>query len=140
MKLAFASLALAVTAILAAARVEAAVPVQPASAYEQYHGPAEAQASRSFDLLPSLPPVPSGKVKTYYLFAEVKPWEVAPGIVTPAWTYNGTVPGPTIHVRQGDRVRVVLINELPAPTTIHFHGLPVDPDMDGVPGMSQNAV
>jgi zinc transporter ZupT len=140
-KLVIAKLALAAVAIIAmAARVQAAVPVQPASAYEQYHVQAEAQATQAFGLLPSLPPVPSGKVKTYYLFAEVKPWEVAPGIVTQAWTYNGTVPGPTIHVHQGDRVRVVLVNELPAPTTVHFHGLPVDPDMDGVPGMSQNAV
>ncbi|MBV8595175.1 MAG: multicopper oxidase domain-containing protein [Candidatus Eremiobacteraeota bacterium] len=141
MKLAIARLALVAVAIIAlGARVQAAVPAQPASAYEPYRAQAEAQATRAFDLLPSLPPVPSGNIKTYYIFAEVKPWEVAPGIVTQAWTYNGTVPGPTIHVRQGDRVRVVLVNDLPAPTTVHFHGLPVDPDMDGVPGMSQNAV
>ncbi len=111
-----------------------------AAAYESFKPGAEAEAKRAFDMLPNLPALQSGAVKTFYVFAEVKPWEVAPGIVTQAWTYNGTVPGPTIHVRQGDRVRVVLVNELPAPTTIHWHGLPVDPDMDGVPGMSQSAV
>ena len=112
----------------------------PAAAYDQYRAGAEEEASRDFALLPSLPPVSRETAKTFYIFAEVRPWEVAPGIVTQAWTYNGTVPGPTIHVHQGDRVRVVLVNELPAPTTIHWHGLSVDPDMDGVPGMSQNPV
>ena len=101
---------------------------------------AETQAQRDFDLLPSLPPIAPGRLKTIRLIAEVKPWTVAPGITTDAWTYNGTVPGPTIHVRQGDRVRVIFTNHLPEPTTIHWHGLDVPADMDGVPGMSQQPV
>jgi zinc transporter ZupT len=101
---------------------------------------AEADAQRDFALLPSLPPVEPGHVKTIRLIAEVKPWTPAPGITTQAWTYNGTVPGPTIHVRQGDRVRVILTNELPEPTTIHWHGIEVPAAMDGVPGMSQPPV
>ena len=100
---------------------------------------AETQAKTAFDLLPALPPVtPSGQ--TIHLIAEVKPWSMAPGVTVNAWTYNGTVPGPTIHVRQGDVVRVVLTNHLPAPTTIHWHGIKVPPDMDGTPGFSQAAV
>lgn len=101
---------------------------------------AEADAQRDFNLLPSLPPVAPGHVKTIRIVAEVKPWTVAPGITVDAWTYNGTVPGPTIHVRQGDRVRVIFTNRLPEPTTIHWHGLLVPADMDGVPGMSQPPV
>ncbi|HET9341473.1 MAG TPA: multicopper oxidase domain-containing protein [Candidatus Eremiobacteraceae bacterium] len=101
---------------------------------------AESAAQRDFDLLPALPPVATGHLKTIRLIAEVKPWTVAPGISVDAWTYNGTVPGPTIHVRQGDRVRVLFTNHLPEPTTIHWHGLDVPADMDGVPGMSQPAV
>lgn len=101
---------------------------------------AEAEAQRDFALLPDLPPVAQGRVKTIRLIAEVKPWTVAPGVTTQAWTYNGTVPGPTIHVRQGDRVRVILTNNLPEPTTIHWHGIEVPAAMDGVPGMSQPAV
>ncbi|MDQ6780428.1 MAG: multicopper oxidase domain-containing protein, partial [Candidatus Eremiobacteraeota bacterium] len=101
---------------------------------------AETDALRDFKALPSLPRLSAGTTKTFYLFAEVSGWEIAPGTTVKAWTYNGTVPGPTIHVRQGDRVRVVLINKLPEATTIHWHGLPVGPDMDGVPGFSQNAV
>jgi zinc transporter ZupT len=100
----------------------------------------EQAAMKTYNLLPALPPIPPGKVKTYYLYAEVAPWLVAPGVTQQAWTYDGTVPGPTIHVRQGDRVRVILINRLPEPTTIHWHGLSVAADMDGVPGMSQTAV
>jgi zinc transporter ZupT len=100
----------------------------------------EHQAQADFNLLPAMPQLMSGHVKTYYLYAEVAQWLVAPGVVQQAWTYDGTVPGPTIHVRQGDVVRVILINRLPEPTTIHWHGLSVDPDMDGVPGMSQDAV
>ena len=101
---------------------------------------AEAEAQRDFDMLPALPPVQPGHVKTIRLIAEVKPWTVAPNVTIQAWTYNGTVPGPTIHVRQGDRVRVIVTNRLPEPTTVHWHGLELPADMDGVPGMSQPPV
>ncbi|MGE7271975.1 multicopper oxidase family protein [Brevibacillus panacihumi] len=57
-----------------------------------------------------------------------------------AWTYNGTVPGPQLRVKQGDTIKVVLNNELPEPVTIHWHGLPVPNNMDGIPGITQNAV
>jgi FtsP/CotA-like multicopper oxidase with cupredoxin domain len=58
----------------------------------------------------------------------------------PAWTYNGVVPGPELRVTAGDTLRVVLTNELPEPTTIHWHGLPVPFAMDGVPDVTQPAV
>lgn len=67
-------------------------------------------------------------------------WELAPGKVITAWTYNGTVPGEAIRVREGDRVRVVLTNQLTEPTTIHWHGIDVPTSMDGVPDLSQPAV
>ena len=54
-----------------------------------------------------------------------------------AWTYNGTVPGPTIKVAVGDKVRVVLKNQLPESTVMHFHGLEVPNAMDGVPDITQ---
>ncbi|TPG75993.1 multicopper oxidase family protein [Brevibacillus laterosporus] len=57
-----------------------------------------------------------------------------------AWTYNGTVPGPQLRVKQGEKIKVVLNNELPEPVTIHWHGLPVPHNMDGIPGVTQNAV
>jgi FtsP/CotA-like multicopper oxidase with cupredoxin domain len=57
-----------------------------------------------------------------------------------AWAYDGTVPGPTLRVRQGDRVEVTLVNHLPVSTTIHWHGIRVPNAEDGVAGLTQNAV
>ncbi|HKA51790.1 MAG TPA: multicopper oxidase family protein [Candidatus Dormibacteraeota bacterium] len=56
------------------------------------------------------------------------------------WTYNGTVPGPELRVTQGDRVRVTLINHLPAATSIHWHGLRLPNAEDGVAGLTQQAL
>jgi uncharacterized cupredoxin-like copper-binding protein len=79
-------------------------------------------------------------IKVFELTAAPVQWETEPGVVKEAWTYNGMVPGPTIKAELGDRVRIVLHNELPEPTTIHFHGMTVPPEMDGVPAISQDAV
>jgi FtsP/CotA-like multicopper oxidase with cupredoxin domain len=57
-----------------------------------------------------------------------------------AWAYNGTVPGPELRVTQGHRVRVTLVNHLPAATSIHWHGLIVPNAEDGVSGITQDAV
>lgn len=56
---------------------------------------------------------------------------------TRLWTYNGVLPGPRIEARVGDTVRVVLENALPEPTTIHWHGLRVPAEMDGVVAMQR---
>ncbi|MBW2148082.1 MAG: copper oxidase [Deltaproteobacteria bacterium] len=53
------------------------------------------------------------------------------------WGYNGSVPGPTIEAVEGDRIRVILKNELPEPTSIHWHGLEVPNEMDGAGGVTQ---
>jgi FtsP/CotA-like multicopper oxidase with cupredoxin domain len=66
--------------------------------------------------------------------------ELLPGTKTMAWTYNGTVPGPLIRARVGDRVVVHFKNSLPAATTIHWHGIRVPNAMDGAPGMTQPAI
>jgi FtsP/CotA-like multicopper oxidase with cupredoxin domain len=62
-------------------------------------------------------------VKVYELTAKKLQWETEPGHMVEAWAYNAQVPGPQIRVTEGDRVRVVLHNELPESTAIHFHGL-----------------
>jgi manganese oxidase len=74
------------------------------------------------------------------LTASVVEWETEPSTVVEAYAYNGMVPGPQLRAEVGDRVRIILHNELPVPTTIHSHGLFVPPDMDGVPVISQPAV
>ena len=56
---------------------------------------------------------------------------------TSVWAFNGTVPGPVIRARQGDRLEITVLNELAEPTTVHWHGLRVPVGMDGVPFLSQ---
>ncbi len=62
------------------------------------------------------------------------------GPPTRAWAYGGTVPGPTLRYRQGDRARIALDNRLTQPTSIHWHGLRVPNAMDGVPDLTQPPV
>ncbi|HEV7992926.1 MAG TPA: copper oxidase [Gemmatimonadaceae bacterium] len=81
-----------------------------------------------------------GGVKVYQLTAREMQWETAPGQMVTAMAYNGQVPGPQIRVREGDRVRVVLENELKQSTAIHFHGLELPNDQDGVPFITQPPV
>ncbi|WP_312098639.1 multicopper oxidase family protein [Niallia sp.] len=57
-----------------------------------------------------------------------------------AWTFNGSVPGSQIRVQEGEKVKIHLKNELPDPVTIHWHGITVPNEMDGIPGVTQNAV
>lgn len=56
------------------------------------------------------------------------------------WAYNDTVPGPEIRVRQGERLRVSVVNELTEETTVHWHGLRVPNAMDGVPHLTQRPI
>ena len=81
-----------------------------------------------------------GGVKVFELTARETQWETAPGTFVAAMAYNDQVPGPQIRVREGDRVRVVLKNELKQSTAIHFHGLELPNDVDGVPFITQPPV
>ncbi len=76
--------------------------------------------------------LPSGQIQREYdLTAVDREIEVAPGVYFAAWTYNGTVPGPTIRCTEGDRLKVNFTNGGSHPHTIHFHGIHAA-DMDGV--------
>ena len=87
------------------------------------------------------PEVLGDGTKQFELTAEITPWEIEPGKVVDAWTYNGTVPAPTIKVDLGDRVRIVLHNELPMGTDLHLHGIKnLANDMDGVAPITQPLV
>ena len=68
----------------------------------------------------------------YTITAKVVQWEVEPGKVVQAWTYDGVVPAPEIHVHSGDHVKIILKNDLPQSTSLHFHGIQVPNVMDGV--------
>ena len=71
-------------------------------------------------------------LREYEFIAVDKEIEIVPGIMFPAWTYNGRVPGPSIRCTEGDRLRIVFKNEGSHPHTIHFHGIHPS-DMDGTP-------
>ena len=86
------------------------------------------------------PEIQSDGTLQWELTASVVQWETEPGTIVEAYAYNGMVPGPQLHAQVGDRIRIILHNELPEPTTIHSHGLIVPNDMDGVPVISQPAV
>ncbi len=81
-----------------------------------------------------------GDTKVFTLTAEVVEWPIMEGVTMTAYTYNGMVPGPLLRVTEGDKVRVVLQNQLPEATTIHWHGVMVPNSMDGVAGVTQPAV
>ncbi len=63
-----------------------------------------------------------------------------PSPETAVWAYDGAVPGPTIRVRQGDKVRVAVENRLQEETTVHWHGVRVPNAMDGVPYLTQKPI
>ena len=87
--------------------------------------------------LPEVPDTnPDSQVVEVNLEARVAPVELG-GRMVDAWTYNGGIPGPLIRVKVGDRLIVHFTNHLPDPTTVHWHGIRVPIEMDGVPGISQ---
>ncbi len=81
-----------------------------------------------------------GDTRVFRLTAKAVKWEILPGVRVTAWTYDGTVPGPEIRVPYGQKVRVVVKNELPDPTTVHWHGIAVPNAMDGVPDVTQKPI
>src|SRR6187549_2027714 len=83
---------------------------------------------------------PDSHVFETNLTASVTSLEILEGLQTEVYSYNGSVPGPEIRVTRGDRVIVHFTNDLPEPTTIHWHGVRVPNNVDGVPGVSQPEV
>lgn len=86
------------------------------------------------------PTILADGTKRFDLTAEIVDWEVEPGKIVEAWTYNGVVPAPWIDIEVGDRIQVVLDNQLPTATSIHWHGVRVPNDQDGVPPYTQVSI
>jgi FtsP/CotA-like multicopper oxidase with cupredoxin domain len=85
----------------------------------------------------ALAPRMEGEFKVFDLVAKKVQWEVEPGKTYEAWGYNGVIPGPELRVTEGDKVRVVVKNELAESTAVHFHGQMAPNAMDGVPFITQ---
>ena len=86
------------------------------------------------------PVVEADGTKVFNITVKEVDWEVEPGKIVKAKTYNGTVPGPEIHVNVGDKVRIVVTNELSESTSVHFHGIRVPNKYDGVDPYTQKPI
>lgn len=88
-------------------------------------------ATRELLVPPPAEPARPGRVREFEIVADEREVEIADGVVFPAWTYGGTVPGPIVRATEGDLLRVRFRNEGRHPHTMHFHGVH-PPAMDGV--------
>ena len=80
-----------------------------------------------------MPYTMDGNTKVFHLTAEVVKQQISPLKTIDAWGFNGSAPGPTIQVNQGDHVRVIFDNHLPEPTSMHWHGFEDTIQNDGSP-------
>lgn len=105
-----------------------------------FNGQDQNKANAQYTIEPKVIQENGKTVKEFNLVAQETKWQLNDKQEVIAWTYNGVVPGSQIRVKQGDIVRVTLKNELKEPTSIHWHGYPVPNNMDGIPGVTQNAL
>jgi len=143
----------------APAPAAAAAPAESASATADHSGMDMGGASATATTTPAAADAPAGPVKRaapygttplkYTMDGTVKVFRLTAAPVTwrldethtlDAWAYNGQVPGPVIRATVGDRIRIVVTNNLPEPTTIHWHGVSLPISQDGVPGISQDPI
>jgi manganese oxidase len=115
----------------------------PAANPRVHHAHTEDTSPGPRVITPDVPDLPfelDGNVKVFRLTSEVVKRKIAPFKTIDAWGYNGSCPGPTIQINQGDRVRVIFENRLPESTTVHWHGLEIPIEQDGVPWISQKPI
>ena len=84
--------------------------------------------------------LPGGRtLREWDVLATERDIEIAPGVIFPAWTYNGRIPGSTLWAQEGDLLRVHFTNGTSHPHTMHFHGVHTA-EMDGVPGVGRGNI
>ena len=81
----------------------------------------------------------TGATRSFQLRAQTAQVDVG-GRVVSTWAYGSRVPGPPIRANAGDRVTIAFANDLPVATSVHWHGLAIRNDMDGVPGVTMSEV
>jgi FtsP/CotA-like multicopper oxidase with cupredoxin domain len=86
------------------------------------------------------PTILADGTKQFELTAAITPWEVSPGEFVDSWSYNGMVPGPAIHVDLDDKVQVIVNNETPLGTDVHWHGVRTPNNQDGVSPYTQDPI
>lgn len=100
----------------------------------------DAELRRLPPLRPTERVTATGQVREFHLVVEPVRWELVEEVWVEAWAYNGQVPGPSIRVTEGDTVRVAVVNRLPVPTSVHWHGLHVPNAVDGVPEVTEHGI
>ncbi|OGG15364.1 hypothetical protein A3D77_07530 [Candidatus Gottesmanbacteria bacterium RIFCSPHIGHO2_02_FULL_39_11] len=78
--------------------------------------------------------------KVFNLTTQPVKWNILKDVTVTAWAYNGMIPGPLIRVTEGDKVKILVKNNLSEPTTIHWHGIQVPNNMDGIPDETQKPI
>ena len=142
---------LATVAGAASATAAAAQHVHPSAPKEGARAPAPAPPVPPHEHGPGIVPVISpdvpdmpwrleNGVKVFDIWVGHVRTEFIPGRTVDAWGINGSIPGPTIQVNEGDHVRLIVENRLPEPYSMHWHGLEVPNNMDGMPGISQDLI
>lgn len=99
-----------------------------------YTAPAEMRGGQP------LAPMMDGTVKVFAFDVSIIRWNILPNRQVAAYAFNRQVPGPLIRVVEGDRLRIVVTNNLPEGTSVHWHGLIVPNAMDGPAGITQSPI
>lgn len=99
-----------------------------------YTAPADARGDQVLE-----PKLENG-VKVFNLDVSLIKWNILPGTQVAAYAFNRQVPGPRIQVTEGDRIRMIVKNNLPEPTTVHWHGMIVPNNMDGPADVTQKPI
>ncbi|BAY59458.1 copper-resistance protein, CopA family (plasmid) [Leptolyngbya boryana NIES-2135] len=99
-----------------------------------YTAPADARGNQILE-----PKVEKG-FKVFNLDVSLINWNILPGTQVAAYAFNRQVPGPRIQVTEGDRIRMIVKNNLPEPTTVHWHGMILPNNMDGPADVTQKPI
>jgi FtsP/CotA-like multicopper oxidase with cupredoxin domain len=120
-------------------RQQAAAPAAAPAAYQPTELPQGVSGPGTLGDGTRLAPYTTDKdgVKEFHLRMAPITWTTTPGNTQTAYAFNGTIPGPVIRVNEGDRLRIIVSNNLPVPTSVHWHGMILPNEQDGVPGITQ---
>ncbi|CAL8972570.1 MAG: multicopper oxidase family protein [Actinobacteria bacterium] len=100
---------------------------------------ASLQPTMPYPTPPRLAPAAGGTVVEKTLRAAPTTVDLG-GLLVDTWAYSDVMPGPGLDARVGDLLRITLDNQLPADTSLHWHGLALPNGVDGAPGMTQNSI
>ena len=101
--------------------------------------PAGTRAAPTFGSPTRLTPAPGQRVVEHTLTAKPATLDLG-GTTVDTWAFGDTAPGPLIRATAGDMLRIRVDNQLPADTTVHWHGIALRNEADGVPGLTQNPI